>query len=301
MDIRKAHTAEHIFMKALYSVNETVRVLKVEHKHNVNHVIVKAEKLDWEDILKAAKIANMIILEDRRVSVEKYSSFEEARKIYPDLRAYEERIHPPIRVVVVEGYDYAACKMPHVEKTGECIMFLPISYRREKRKYIIDFLVAEQALEKALDNQKLVSMLASKLEIDYNRLIDKVDKLLNEEREAAKRIRKLTRIIFENAQVLSDIYKIKIIRGEGLDMKMIGEMTDEWIREGDRLVITLNRKTDKTEILIASSKNIDKDLSVIARELFKMFGGKGGGRRNWIMGYIEKDEEIPQYIIKKLR
>lgn len=301
MNIRRAHTAEHIFMRALYTVNKTVRVLKVEHKQDISHIVVEAEKLDWNDILKSAKITNMIILENRPVSIENYDSFEEAKKKYPELRAYEERIRPPIRIVVIKDYDYAACRMPHVKNTGECIMFLPISYRREKGKYIIDFLVAEQAFEKVLNDQALLHKLAAYLEIDSDRLMKKVDKLLNEEKKLAKRIRKLSKIIFENAEVIEDRYKIKIIKGEGLEMKIIGEMTNEWINKENNIVIALNKNEDRTDILIASSKNINKDLREIARKIFEKFSGKGGGKKTWIMGYVKNDKNLVEYVINMFK
>lgn len=299
MDIRKAHTAEHIFMKALYSFNETVRVIKVIHRSNISHVFVKADRLGWNDILNAAKVANMIIMENRRVFIEEYPSFEEALKKYPELRAYEERITPPIRVVIIEGYDYAACKMPHVNYTGECIMFLPISYRKEKKKYVIDFLVGEQAIEKSLDDQELINEMMDKLQIDSKRILNKIQKLLSENRDSARRIRKLTRTIFEYSPAIKNRYEAKIIRGEGMDMRIIGELSEEWVKEEDRLVVAIDkREDDKFDLLITSSKNID--LSAVSKDIFDRFMGRGGGRRNWIMGYVKYGDELLQYILDKI-
>ncbi len=301
MDIRRSHTAEHIFMRALYQVNPTVRVLKVVHKMDVNHVFLEAEELNWEDIVKASEIANMIILEDRPVYIEYFDSFEEAKEKYPSLRAYEERISPPIRVVVVKDYDYAACTMPHVDRTGKCIFFLPIAFRKAKKnRYEIDFLVGEQAIERALHTQATIHRIFLLTGGSNKNIVDIIRKVYEEEKILGRKVRRLTRKVFELSPVIRGKYEIKTIVADEIDMDEIGYMASKWLEDGERVVIAVETSGDRNRILIACSDKLGLDLRNIAKELFGRFGGRGGGKKNWIMGYVETLDGLIEHFIESL-
>jgi alanyl-tRNA synthetase len=286
-------------MRALYQVNPTVRVLKVVHKMDVNHVFLEAEELKWEDIVKASEIANMIILEDRPVYIEYFDTFEEVRKKYPSLRAYEERINPPIRVVVVKDYDYAACTMPHVDSTGKCILFLPTAFRKAKKnRYEIDFLVGEQAIERALHTQAAIHRILLLTGGSEENIVDIIRKLYEEEKILSRKIRRLTRKVFELSPVIRGKYEVKTIVADEIDMDEIGYMTSKWLEGGERIVIAVETSSDKNKILIACSEELKIDLRNIAKELFGKFGGRGGGKRNWVMGYVETVDGLVEYFIE---
>jgi alanyl-tRNA synthetase len=300
MDTRRAHTSEHIFMRALYQVNSSVKVLKVIHKPDINQVIIEARDLDWSDIVKASEITNMIILEDRPVYIEEYNSFETAKKKYPELRAYEERIKPPIRVVIVDKYDYAACSMPHVDSTGECIFFLPVAFRKAKRnRYEIDFLVGEQAMEQALQSQMMVHKISLITGGRVDNIVDIIKKLYEGEKILSRRVRRLTRDIFELSPTIKNKFEIKAIEAQDIDMNEIGYMASRWLEEGGRIIIAIDIG-EKKRTLIACSEDINIDLRSVGREIFDKFGGKGGGRERWIMGYIDRAEGLIEFIRRKI-
>jgi alanyl-tRNA synthetase len=304
-EMRRAHTAEHIFMRALYDVNRTVRALKVIHKDDINQVVVKADNLTWKEIIEASRTANKIIAEDRKVYIEFYDSFDDAKKKYPELRAYEERIHPPIRVVIIDNYDYAACTMHHVERTGECIFFLPTSLRKAKReKFEIDFLAGESAIEKILEYARIIDNLMLEIGTTEKTPIEVFKDMIEEKRKLNRRLRRISRTLFEySPEIRSGEMAIKHIECEDADMDILGEITGKWIETHEKTVVLILNKTDKERysLLLARSKDININLKDIGKELFHRFLGKGGGREDWIMGYIEKKRGLMEYLMDRLK
>ncbi len=124
MRSKEAHTAEHIFMGSLQKLVNDIFVRKVEHDDSVNRVYMKCQELSLDSIHEAELMANKIIGEGRKVKEHNFQSIEEARKVFPQMRAYEERISGSVRVIEIDGYDYAACAREHTENTSKCEFFL---------------------------------------------------------------------------------------------------------------------------------------------------------------------------------
>ena len=179
MDIARAHTAEHIFMRALTNIKPDLRVLRVEHVGYENRILVSVDDLTWDDVIKATYITNMVILDDRSVRIEYFNSMEEAKNRYPDIRAYEERIVGRVRVVVIDGYDVAACMMPHVDRTGKSYIFLPLSLNRAKRgRYLITYSVYTQALDRAIRASMIIDKLTVLYSADIDEILDRLRRVL---------------------------------------------------------------------------------------------------------------------------
>ncbi len=294
MDIRKAHTSEHIFMRALTSINSSVRVRKVEHGDLVNEIFVEAMDLSWDEVVDAARIANMVILDDRPIRIEVFDSVGEAVRRYPDLRAYEERIEPPVRVVIVEGFDYAACRMPHLSRTGDAYMFLPVSLNKAKRgRYIIRYLVGFAALDYALQVSRLADEVSNRLSCNIDDVLRAIDNLVDRNVDANRRLRKITKRIFNSSPEYSfHGYRVKYIEAPGMDMDEVGRLADEWIREYFGIILAVSDVGDGYRFLLACNERLNLDMRTVARGLFNKLGGRGGGRANWVMGKLDSIESI---------
>lgn len=120
MHDRLAHTVEHAFIGSLQKLlGQTLRVRKVEHKDSCNTAFVVIRDLDPDIVFKAQSQVNALIQEGRKITSHTFDSLEEAKKVIPNLRANEERISGQVRVVEIEGHDFAACAMDHVGNLSE--------------------------------------------------------------------------------------------------------------------------------------------------------------------------------------
>lgn len=298
-DLRAAHTSEHIFACALSKIRPGSRALKVELKENINYVYVKCKELTWSDIIKASIITNKIIQEGRDVYIEYFDSIEAAKTKYPSLRAYEERIKPPVRVVVIDGYDYAACIGEHVNNTGECMLFLPLAFRSAKKgRYIIEFLAGFRAIEEALNNISLINTIALILGSNREYLISTISNLIDKYRETLRRYRKLLKEFVDNIPI-HEIhgYKIKLFYTEFGDRDIIRQCAGEFVGSGEKKIFISFIKVDDRYIVIsASTPECEDKLKQIMNSVFSRYDGKGGGKGSWIMGFVIKGIEAYKFL-----
>ena len=300
---RVAHTAEHIFMRALSIIKKGSRVVKVEFKDDVNYIYVESPELSWKDVIKASEIANKVIRENRRVYIEYFNSLDEARRKYSDLRAYEERIKPPVRVVVIEGYDACACVGEHVEATGECIMFLPLTIKSAKKgRYIIEFLSGYRAVQEALKNANLIYTLTEILKCSRETILKTLKNLTSKYREY---IRKYKGLLMEYLDGIKEYnvknYKFKISYLKFGDKDTICEYAKTYIKDENSIFISFIEVDNKCLIILATDPKNQQVINEIKNCLFESFGGRGGGREGWIFGYVNNGFKAYKYLISNLK
>jgi len=156
-DIRVRHSGEHLLIGSLYKLVPGLKVVRVVHEEDgVDKAFLRYEgEVGWDDVVRAAEMANRAIREDLPFHVEIFSSLEEAREKYPGLRAYEERLGDKefIRVVRIGDYDAAACINPHVERASEVWLVIPRLLRRVRTGlYELEFYTGERAVSYALES-----------------------------------------------------------------------------------------------------------------------------------------------------
>lgn len=294
----RAHTAEHIFARALQKITgQGIQIMKVEHADDVNRVYIRCRDLDREDVLQAMLLTNGIIDEGRVVREHRFPSLDEARKAFPDMRAYEARISGGVRVVEIDGYDYSACIREHVSNTRECGFFILKGISRESGMIKVEYLVGDEAKKYAMRSVARLAGIASMLKANVNTLEDTLKNMLEELdmlRAMAKRVTEdavnslsITRIndlhlYYGHFHMLDDD---TLIRRAGM---MVKGCTD------NRVVVFLNGRKDGASVTLASN-DPRLDCSILLREMLARYGGKGGGKAGFATGYIttaDTDKDI---------
>lgn len=296
-EIARRHTAEHIFMKTLVDMLENTRVVKVVHEEDINKIILESDLIEWNDVVKASIKTNEVIQEGRDVYIEYYDSIEEAKRKYPGIRAYEARISGEVRVVVINGYDISACKMPHVSNTRECIMFLPVNLTKVKgRLYEVEYYAGSQAIHNAVKYIGRFIEILRKFNVDYDK-INKVLDNMNKELSSLKRsIKELSEYIAKNTPYIDGKYRYLYLEYPYLDLDAVGRVLSKRLDEVD-VGIVFSYDGEKYRFILASSKI---ELEDIFKNLINVADGRGGGRRDWYMGYIKDIEKGKNFILDQM-
>lgn len=281
-----AHTAEHAFMGALSTLIK-VKPLKVEHKGMVGTITLEAEELGWLQVAKAVAQANKIIFEGRNVREYEFESIKEARKTFPGLRAHE-RVSGKVRVVEIEGYDYAACIRRHVKNTAEARLFLVKDMRSKRRGlYEIEFLVGPAAAEYIMTLEEQVGLSAKELVCKPWELYQRV-RWLKEAKERMEREKaKLTKQLAK-AQMPMVIGDVEVYSGvvEGVEEKRFMEDITKRLRKGMAAYAIVSG--DRCKVFVVQ-RDLDIDCSQALKEAVKKYGGGGGGRKDFAMGAVPRD------------
>lgn len=283
-----AHTAEHLFAGSLRKINPDVTISKVDQSEGRNSVYVSSKILDWETVLKAEEMANRVIFEGRVVKAHFFDSVEEARRRFPELRAMEERIVGRVRVVEVEGYDYAACSREHTANTRECDFFLVTRVvKAGEDGFQIDFTVGEEAKLKALTLSKTSLHTADILGAPISLVEKTVENMLGELRDLRHRLSDLSEK--EAGDIPStERGSVKIYSNvfEGLDTKTLMNKAGDLIAGSSAVVLLANVTVDAT-IILARSSDLDFDAGAVLKQVLSRYGGRGGGRSEFASGSVD--------------
>jgi len=287
---KEAHTAEHIFVGSLQKLVSNIFVRKVEHDDSVNRVYIRCEELSLDNIREAELMANKIIGEARKVKEHNYQSVEEARKVFPQMRAYEERISGNVRVIEIDGYDYAACAREHTESTGECGFFIVTHVSREKDEHEVEFVVGEQAKLSAIEMSMKCISVARQLGASMKTLESTAKNLKDDLETYRKRLNQITEQLVD--KIIPQKKGDKLLFAsifETLDDSTLIKKAGEIIKRSDTIVIFINANNNGT-VLLACNDSLQIDCSSVLKSVLSKFQGKGGGKPNFATGSVPRDK-----------
>ena len=311
MDTRTAHTAEHAFIGSLQKIlNKTLCVRKVEHKDTYNIAFIRKSEveLDFEKITFAEREVNQLILEGRRISHHSFSSLQEAKMMFPDLRANESRLEnaDTIAVVEIENHDLSACSMEHVNNLSECIFFLVTNMSMNGSDYEIRFMVGKNAMDEAVKITEKINNICTQIGANYNTVEATIRKLYVEREQYYNILKKLTN------KSLVDISPRTIERQNinlftkilhDMDWKTIQNFAGEKILSPRTIVVLVNQiDNDMAALIFARSDDINLDCAKIFEELRNDENvGSGGGKSNFINAKIigSKSDKVVEELVNR--
>ncbi|MEM3084760.1 MAG: DHHA1 domain-containing protein [Nitrososphaerales archaeon] len=279
-----------------------ISVRKVEHSDKINKVYLKSSALGLDLVYEAEVMTNNVIDEGRVVKEHRFSSIEEARRAFPTMRAYEERISGDVRVVEIDNYDYSACVREHAQKTSECEFFIVYRISKKGDQYEIEFLVGKEAQRVALDLSMKCIKIARELGASMQTLETTVTNMKNELEMNRKRVVILTETFLDTiVPMKKDGMFIYAKLTEMLDDSLLMKKAGEIINQDNTLVLFANTN-ERTTIVLARSEKLNIDCNAMLRSILTKFGGKGGGKANFATGYVEneKAEDVVHALHKEL-
>jgi len=314
MDTRTAHTAEHAFIGSLQKIlNKTLSVRKVEHKDTYNIAFIRNSEveLDFEKISFAEREVNQLILEGRRISHHSFSSLQEAKRMFPALRANESRLKNAdnITVVEIENHDLAACSMEHVNNLSKCIFFLVTNISMSGSDYEIRFMVGKDAMDEAVKIIEKINNICIQIGANYNTVEATIKKLYAEREQYHNLLKKLTnKLLVDIPPRTIDSQNINLFTTilHDMDWRTIQNFAGEKILSPRTIVVLVNLVDNDTAALVfARSDDISLDCAKIFEELRSDENiGSGGGKPNFINAKIigpKSDKVIEELVNRSLK
>jgi alanyl-tRNA synthetase len=150
-----------------------------------------APKLADDDLARIELTANRIVTEDRAISPCWVSRDEaEAMLARGDLRKLPER-EGPMRIVTMEGIEHNACGGTHVASTGAIGSVLVRRLEKVKQGQRVEFVCGLRAVRTARRDFELLRQTGSLLSVGAADVPDRVARLLEDKKAAAKEIKAL--------------------------------------------------------------------------------------------------------------
>jgi alanyl-tRNA synthetase len=311
MDIRTAHTAEHAFIGSLQKIlNKTLSVRKVEHKdtYNIAYIRKSEVELDFEKITLAEKEVNQLILEGRKILRHLFSSLQEAKKMFPVLRANESRLEneDTITVVEIENHDLSACSMEHVNNLSECIFFLVTNMSMSGSDYEIRFMVGKNAMDEAIKVTEKINNICIQIGANYNTVEATIKRLVTEREQYHNILKKLTNKLLldiPNRTINSQNVNLFTTILHDMDWRTIQNFAGDKILSPRTIVVLVNRvDNDMAALIFARSDDISLDCAKIFEELRNDENiGSGGGKPNFINAKIigSKSDKVVEELVNR--
>jgi len=311
MDTKTAHTAEHAFIGSLQKIlNRTLSVRKVEHKNTYNIAFIRKSEveLDFEKVTLAEKEVNRLILEGRKILHHSFSSLQEAKGMFPALRANETRLKnaDTITVVEIENHDLSACSMEHVNNLSECIFFLVTNMSMNGSDYEIRFMVGKNAMDEAVKITEKINNICIQIGANYNTVEATIKKLYLEREQYHNLLKQITnKLLLDTPTRTIDNHNINIITKilHDMDWRTIQNFAGEKILSPRTIVILANMvESDMAALIFARSDDISLDCVKIFEELRKDENiGKGGGKPNFINAKIvgSKSDKVVEELVNR--
>ena len=299
------HTATHLLQAAL------VQVLGDHVKQSGSLVTADRLRFDFtnfspmsaDDIARVEAIVNEQIRRNRATSTD-YLSKDEAIKAGATA-LFGEKYGDKVRVVSVADYSKELCGGTHVAATGEIGLLKIISetgiaagIRR------IEAITGGTALRHFQRHEELINTLAERLKGQPAELTDKVDKLLQRQKELEREISQLNAKLSLTSldsilQGGSEVAGVKVITAtltldSSKTMREIGDKVRD--RMGTAIAVLGGELNGKVSLLTLVSKDLTKQFQAgaIIKEVATIVGGSGGGRPDMAQAGGTMVDKLPQ-------
>jgi alanyl-tRNA synthetase len=295
-DGMEQHTGQHIFSQALVRAGgfETV---SVHFGEDTTTVEVSAASIPEDKLREAEELANAVIAENRRVVTHLADSAEVSRFPLRRTPPAEERL----RIVEVDGFDWAACCGVHVPSTGAIRMIKVVGEEKIRGRARVSLRMGRRAFEDYGRKVALVRGLSRLLTSGEDGMLRRVEELQNADREKGRELRRLR---VEKAASLAGeaaaaapriggaLYVERLF--ESLGPEPLKAFAEGVVAAPGRIVAAVDRGPGAAQWIIAHSLDAAAgpvpDLSRLVLPLLPLIEGKGGGKGARMQGAGGKPE-----------
>ncbi len=264
-----------------------------------------------EDLVKMARLANEVVVEDRPISA-RIVTAAEARNM-PELAVNYEIGSDDVRVVTVDGWDVAACSGTHMHRTVELGPVKLIAREVHKKNVTrIDYAIGKRSVEELARDDQSLAETAELLSTSRDQVFQVVRKLSGDLQAAQKDLRKMRERLMEvragelRAAGGEMVNGVRLITDtvDYLDAAAVKALATRLLAGAERTVVIIVGGADALTVAAGCSADLNLALAAPVVEVAKRHGGGGGGKPTFVTaGGIQWSaggllEEVKQAVIE---
>lgn len=309
LDITRNHSATHLLDQALIDVlgnhihqaGSLVDDKKLRFDFSHNQALTKEEIKEIENIVNE-KIRLQLKVEKELMP---YKKSEELGAI----GLFEDKYKDEVRVVSIGDYSKELCGGCHVNNSSEILMFKIIqesSAAAGIRR--IEAITGKEVFNYLNKQVSTINNIADSLGTNINSIESKINLMKSEIKDCKEEIQKLkkssTKDIFEDVKSsVKNINNINLLvyKFEDEDMDTLRDLENRIKNIYDEIIIVFANVKDEKIIFTSSvSDNLTDRFNAgnIVREVAKITGGNGGGRKNFAQAGGNDISKIDQALNK---
>ncbi len=293
LDFMAQHTGEHLLSQCLLAAGN-IATVSVHFGDETATIEVAAETVPETVLADAERRANAIARENRAVRTRELDR-EEALKLPLRRRPPEgERL----RIVEIEGCDWAACGGVHVASTGAIAPVKITGVERIRGRVRIHARMGDRALADYGRTLALSQALGRLLTCGEPGILKRVGDLVENERGLSRELRRLRVAQAGPAAAEAAAEGRPLPAGpdggarrlvsrvfDGFGEEPVKAFVDAVLHEPGRIVVAVDRSPDGIRWTVAHSLGAGGvDLAVLMKPLIAALGLRGGGRQALVQG-----------------
>lgn len=201
-----------------------------------------------------------------------------------------------IRIVEISGIDYSACCGTHVSRTGEIGIIKLLKTEKQRGNTRLHFKCGLRALTDYQLAHDTLSALAGKFSTSRHEVIERIEKLEQEQKQLQKEIEQLhteKAAYVANELIANSNGEIVTFVSDDQPLKNLQPLIKSITEKGD--YIALFSSTLENKVLLAHSGFSSLHCGQLFKEQLAAFNGKGGGNANQAQAGFPTKEEMENF------
>ncbi|MBZ5678960.1 MAG: alanyl-tRNA editing protein [Acidobacteriia bacterium] len=294
-DHMQQHSGQHVLSAAFVRLF-SMPTVSFHMGDDYCSIDLETASLSSDQIEAAERLANEIILENRRVEI-RYVTREEAEKL--GLRKLPPAERDELRLIDIRDFDLTACGGTHVRQTGQIGCILLRKSEKVRQGWRIEFVAGQRAVTTARRDYSTLTETAALFSAHIYDVPQQVSKSLDEIRSLRKQ-REQSQEELAAAQAASLLTETPEVDGRKLvlrvfadrDLNFIKLLAQRLTRQHPAVVALLATTLPQPSLVFAQSVGGPHDMGALMKETMAKLGGRGGGSKDMAQGGAPKAEGL---------
>ncbi|HZC22590.1 MAG TPA: DHHA1 domain-containing protein, partial [Candidatus Binatia bacterium] len=249
---------------------------------------LETPNLSRDQVEKSERVANEIILENRRVDIH-FVTRDEAVKL--GLRKLPPAERDQLRIIDIRDWDISACGGTHVSQTGQIGCILLRKVEKVRQGYRVEFVAGQRAVATARHDFTTLTETASLFSAHiYDvpqqaaKALDGIKSLRKQREQSEEELAEAqaTAIFAETAE--SGGRKLVVRTFSEREMNSLKLLALKLIRLAPNVVVLLGSTTPQPSLVFAQSAGQRFDMGALMKQMMAKFAGRGGGSKDMAQG-----------------
>jgi alanyl-tRNA synthetase len=294
-DHMQQHSGQHVLSAAFIRLYNFPTV-SFHMADDYCSIDLDAPALNKEQIESAERLANEIILENRRVDI-RFVTLAEATKL--GLRKLPPTERDELRLIDIQDFDLTACGGTHVAHTGQIASILLRKTEKVRQGTRVEFVAGQRAVATARRDFSTLTEAAALFSAHIYDVPQQARKSLDEIK-ALRKLREQSLEELATAQAAALLAETPETNGRKLvvrtfvdrELNFIKLMAQKLTRQAPNAIALLATTSPQPSLVFAQSPGQPYDMGALLKETMTKLGGRGGGSKDMAQGGSPNSEAL---------
>jgi len=276
LDHMQQHTGQHVLSQCFHKLLSG-KTLSFHLGEELSTLEIGLSSITDPDQDRIEACANRAVFQNREIK----TYFVEGSEVASVPLRRPPKKSGRIRVVEAVGFDYSACGGTHPHWTGEIGLIKILKREKIRSNLRFEFVCGNRALEDYRMKNRILKEVAARFSAGEADLPAVVDKLLSEQKESARIIKKLrNRLIEQEARDMVRDSKDSVILEQFKERTAqdVRQLALEVIQSPGRVVLFGLQSGERAHMVMARSEDMALDLRELIPVVSPVLNARGGGR-----------------------